>query len=184
MSDAYTPRAGGERFDVAYLIYSGAATAAQVPEILAGIRDLGVGTVLALPTPNAARVLAPRDVATIEGIQVVESYFDPVILPRPPRGLVLVAPCSFNSLNKLAFGIADSLALSVVAEAIGRQTPVLVAPSLNQPLLDHPRARESMRTLAGWGVTVIPPEDHGEGPRLAPTPTLLAAVCGWLGASG
>jgi flavoprotein len=45
--------------------------------------------------------------------------------------VVLFAPCSFNSLNKLAHGIADNLALSVVAEAIGRATPVIVGPSLN-----------------------------------------------------
>ena len=37
-----------------------------------------------------------------------------------PYGVVLFAPCSFNSLNKLAHGIADNLPLSLVAEAIGR----------------------------------------------------------------
>jgi phosphopantothenoylcysteine synthetase/decarboxylase len=90
--------------------------------------------------------------------------------------VVLVAPCSFNSLNKLAHGIADSLALSVVAEAIGRRTPVIVAPSLNQPLLEHPVAQASLRTLPGWGVTIVPPVDLGDGPRLAPTGVLLDAV--------
>lgn len=166
----------GERFEVVYLLVSGATTAARAPEILRGLIGLGFRTVIALPTPNAARVLAPRDLATVEGAQVVESYFDPAILPRPPRGVVLFAPCSFNSLNKLAQGIADNLALSVAAEAVGRRTPVVVGPSLNQPLLDHPRARESLATLARWGVTVVPPVDEGEGPRLASTPALLAAV--------
>jgi phosphopantothenoylcysteine synthetase/decarboxylase len=88
----------------------------------------------------------------------------------------LFAPCSFNSLNKLAHGIADSLALSVAAEAIGRKTPVIVAPSLNQPLLDHPEAQASLRRLPEWGVRIVPPVDEGEGPRLAPTETLLDAV--------
>ena len=90
--------------------------------------------------------------------------------------MVLFAPCSFNSLNKLAHGIADNLALSVVAEAIGRRTPVIVAPSLNQPLLDHPQAQASLRTLPTWGVTLVPPVDTGEGPRLAPTAQLLDAA--------
>ena len=114
--------------------------------------------------------------ADVEGAQVVESYFDLAIRPRPPRGVVLFAPCGFNSLNKLAQGIADNLALSVAAEAIGRGTPVIVGPSLNQPLLDHPRAQESLRTLPTWGVTVVPMQDEGYGPRLAPTPALLEAV--------
>jgi phosphopantothenoylcysteine decarboxylase len=165
-----------EQFDVVYLVVSGTTTAARCPEILRGLVGLGFSTVIALPTPNASRTIAPRDLADVEGAQVVESYFDLAIRPRPPRGVVLFAPCSFNSLNKLAHGIADSLALSVVAEAIGRGTPVIVGPSLNQPLLDHPQAQASLKTLPGWGVTVVPMVDEGEGPRLAPTASLLAVV--------
>src|SRR5437588_5026824 len=165
-----------ERFDVVYLILSGTSTAARCPELLRELVGLGFSTVIALPTPNASRVVAPRELADVAGVQVVQSYFDLAIRPRPPRGVVLFAPCSFNSLNKLAHGIADSLALSVVAEAIGRRTPVIVGPSLNAPLLAHPVAQASLRTLPQWGVTIVPPVDDGEGPRLAPTEQLLAAV--------
>jgi phosphopantothenoylcysteine synthetase/decarboxylase len=173
-----------EKFAVAYLVLSGATTAARGPEILRGLVALGFAEVIAIPTPNAARVVAGRELADVEGARVVESYFDLAIRPRPPRGVVLFAPCSFNSLNKLAHGIADSLALSVVAEAIGRRTPVIVAPSLNQPLLDHPIARASMATLAAWGVRLVPPVDAGEGPRLARTPALLDAVRPYVRAGG
>jgi len=169
-----TPRA--EKFDVAYLVLSGTTTAARCPELLRGLVGLGFATVIALPTPNASRVVALRDLADVPGVRVVESYFDGAIRPQPPRGVVLFAPCSFNSLNKLAHGIADNLALSVVAEAIGRRTPVIVAPSLNQPLLVHPQAQSSLSTLPSWHVTIVPPVDEGEGPRLAPTTQLLDAV--------
>ena len=165
-----------ETFDVAYLLLSGTTTAARCPEILRGLIGLGFSTVLAIPTPNASRVVAPRELADVEGVRVVESYFDAAIRPRPPRGVVLFAPCGFNSLNKLAQGIADTLALSVAAEAIGRGTPVIVGPSLNQPLLDHPMARASLATLESWGVRVVPMADDGTGPRLAPTERLLDAV--------
>jgi phosphopantothenoylcysteine synthetase/decarboxylase len=168
--------AGGERFDVAYLVLSGTTTAARGPELLRGLVGLGFSTVIAIPTPNAARVIAPRELADIEGARVVQSYFDLAIRPRPPRGVVLFAPCSFNSLNKLAHGIADNLALSVAAEAIGRETPVIVGPSLNAPLLAHPEAQASLKRLPLWGVTIVPPVDEGEGPRLAPTAVLLDAV--------
>jgi phosphopantothenoylcysteine synthetase/decarboxylase len=168
--------AGGESFDVAYLVLSGTTTAARCPEILGGLVGLGFSTVIALPTPNASRVIAPRNLADVRGVQVVESYFDLAIRPRPPRGVVLFAPCSFNSLNKLAHGIADNLALSVVAEAIGRGTPVIVGPSLNAPLLNHPEAQASLNRLPTWGVTIVPPVDEGEGPRLAPSAVLVDAV--------
>jgi phosphopantothenoylcysteine synthetase/decarboxylase len=166
----------GERFDVAYLVLSGAATAVRCPEILHGLVGLGLSTVIAIPTPNASRVIAPRDLANVKGVQVVESYFDLAIRPRPPIGVVLFVPCSFNSLNKLARGIADNLALSIVAEAIGRGTPVIVGPSLNQPLLDHPATQESLKMLPAWRVTIVPPVDEGEGPGLAPCARLLDAV--------
>src|SRR5271156_3538731 len=167
---------GSEGFDLAYLVLSGTTTAARCPELLRGLVGLGFATVIAIPTPNASRVIAPRELADVEGAQVVESYFDLAIRPRPPRGVVLFAPCSFNSLNKLAHGIADSLALSVVAEAIGRATPVIIAPSLNAPLLEHPEARASLERLPSWGVTIVPPVDEGAGPRLAPSAVLLDTV--------
>jgi len=172
--------AAGERFDVAYLLLSGTTTAARGPELLRGLLGLGFASVIAIPTPNASRVLAPRELADIPGAQLVESYFDRAIRPRPPRGVVLFAPCSFNSLNKLAQGMADSLALSVAAEAIGRGTPVIVGPSLNAPLLQHPIAQRSLRILPEWGVIIVPPVDDGDGPRLAPTPGLLEAVQPWV----
>ena len=170
------PASHDEKFEVAYLVLSGTSTAARCPEILRELVGLGFPTVIALPTPNASRVVAPRELADIAGAQVVQSYFDLAIRPRPPRGVVLFAPCSFNSLNKLAHGIADSLALSVVAEAIGRGTPVIVGPSLNAPLLNHPEAQASLQRLPNWGVRIVPPVDEGEGPRLAPTAALLDAV--------
>src|SRR5436305_7792171 len=139
-----------ETFDVAYLILSGTTTAARCPEILRGLVGLDFSTVIAIPTPNASRVTALRELADVPGAQVVESYFDLAIRPRPPRGVVLFAPCSFNSLKKLAHGIADTLAMSVVAEAIGRGTPVIVGPSLNAPLLAHPVAHASLKTLTSW----------------------------------
>src|SRR5882672_3427915 len=159
----------GERFDVAYLVLSGTTTAARCPELLRELVGLGFATVIAIPTPNASRVIAPRDLADVAGAQVVESYFDLAIRPRPPLGVVLFAPCSFNSLNKLAHGIADNLAFSVVAEAIKQGTTVIVGPSLNAPLLVHPEAQASLKKLASWGVTIVPPIDEGEGPRLAPS---------------
>lgn len=159
----------------AYLVIAGATAAYQAPELIAGLRETGL-QVITLMTPGAWRVISPRELMRVPGHRLVESYFDAIILPRPPEGLVLVAPCTFDSLNKLAAGIADSLALSVTSEAIGRGSPTVVAVSVNDPLWRHPRTATSVVTLRGWGVAVVPPEDHGEGLTLAPTGTIMAAV--------
>ena len=95
--------------DTAYLIITGAGVADEAaPPLIAGLAAR-FGTVLTIPTPNAARVVDRGALARLPGHRIVESYFDAAILPRPPFGLVLVAPCGFNSLNKLAAGIADTL---------------------------------------------------------------------------
>jgi len=175
------------RLELAYLIVTGTTTAPRALELARALLEL-VPQVLTLMTPNAARVIAPRDLSAITGTRLIESYFDEAILPRPPEGLVMVAPCSFNSLNKLASGVADNLALSLVAEAIGRLTPVVVAPSLNAPLLCHPLTSASMAALRGWGVSVVDPEDDGSGPRLARTEVIVAEaarrLASWRPASG
>lgn len=166
-----------------YLVVTGAGTARRVPDLLPRLVALGRRTVTLL-TPNAQRVVSPRELALVRGHRVVESYFDEAILPVPPLGLVLVAPCDFNSLNKLALGIADNLALSVAAEAIGRGTPVVVAISCNLPLWDHPRARQSAATLRSWGCTVLDPIGDGDKVTMAPDVAIVGAVeaaLGWRG---
>ncbi len=163
-------------YDTLYLIVTGAGSARRVPELVPDLVALGP-RVLTIMTPHASRILSPRELSLVPGHQIVESYFDYAILPRPPRGVVLVAPCGFNSLNKLAGGIADTLALSVAAEAIGRATPVIIAISCNAPLWNHPRAKQSAATLRDWGCAVLDPvlSDEG-GVTMAPNDAILATV--------
>lgn len=163
--------------EATYLLVSGAGTARRIPELIAALAPQ-VPNLITVLTDNAGRVVSPRELALVPGHTIVESYFDRAILPQPPYGVVLLAPCSFNSLNKLAQGIADTLALSIAAEAIGRGTPVIVAVSVNTPLWRHPRARQSVEILRAWGVTVIEPADDGDYTTLAPNEVIVEAVVG------
>ena len=162
--------------DTVYLMISGTVTAYRAAELVAELSK-SYAHIITVQTPNAMRLISPRDLARIEHNQVVESYFDERILPRPTPGPVVFAPCGFNSLNKLAHGIADNLALSITAEMIGHGQPIIVAASLNVPLWAHPQAKASAQTLRGWGVTVIEPADDGNGGlTMAPTVQILAPL--------
>jgi phosphopantothenoylcysteine decarboxylase/phosphopantothenate--cysteine ligase len=158
----------------AYLMISGAITAFRAAEFVTALAPK-FDRVITVQTPNAKQLISPRDLARIDKNHVVESYFDERILPKPEPGPVLFAPCNFNTLNKLAAGIADNLALSITHEMLGYGQPVTVALSLNTPLYAHPIVQVSMRTLNGWGMRVVPPEDHGVGMIMAPTERVLAA---------
>ncbi len=161
----------------AYLMISGAIAAYRAPEFVAALSQ-HFKTVITVQTPNAMRLISPRELARIDHNHVIESYFDARILPRPTPGPVVFAPCNFNSLNKLAQGIADNLALSITAEMIGYQQKVIVAIAVNNPLWAHPQAKASVATLRNWGVTVIEPQDEGAGMTMAPTATVLASLSG------
>ncbi|MFN8523329.1 MAG: flavoprotein [Chloroflexota bacterium] len=162
-------------YELVYLMISGAGTSRHTPGLVTGLLDL-VPEVLCIPTPNAAMTTAMRELSIIPGNRVVEAYFDAAIRPHPRFGVVLFAPCTFNSLNKLGAAIADNLPLAITAEAIGRGTPVIVAPSLNAPLARHPRVAQSIAALTEWGVTVIPQADEDRGSVMAPIETILAEV--------
>lgn len=99
--------------------------------------------------------------------------------PRDPRqsSAAAVRNCVyFYSLNKLALGIADSLALSIAADGIGAGWGAMVAPSMNVGLWQHPRTAESLERLRSWGVQIIEPAMDNGVPRLAPNESILEAV--------
>jgi flavoprotein len=120
-----------------------------------------------ITTPTAGQWLAD-DLSELEGTtgHPVRSTYkkptDPDVLP--PADAMLVAPATFNTINKWAAGISDTLALGLINEAIGLPIPILTVPYLNDALSAHPALPVSLRTLKQAGVDVMrlnpKPEPH------------------------
>ncbi|WP_172639404.1 flavoprotein [Streptomyces tailanensis] len=72
--------------------------------------------------------------------------------PFPPPDAVVVAPATFNTVNKRAAGIADTLALGTLCEAYGLGVPIAVLPCVADALAVHPAYRASLERLRGMGV--------------------------------
>jgi phosphopantothenoylcysteine synthetase/decarboxylase len=68
---------------------------------------------------------------------------------------VIVAPGTYNSINKLAAGVNDTYALNVVAEAIGRATPVAILPFVNAALAARRPFQQAVESLRQEGVRVL-----------------------------
>ncbi|MEH0551897.1 flavoprotein [Streptomyces sp. B21-101] len=85
---------------------------------------------------------------------------DPRPFPQPDA--VVVAPATFNTLNKWAAGIADTLALGTLCEAVGLGVPIGVLPCVNETLAGHPAYRESLARLRATGVRFGCPYDTAE----------------------
>jgi hypothetical protein len=67
----------------------------------------------------------------------------------------VVAPATFNTINKWAAGISDTLALGLLNEALGLGLPVVAVPFPNIALAQHPAFRRSIRELEGLGVRLL-----------------------------
>jgi len=72
--------------------------------------------------------------------------------PFPPPDTVLVAPATFNTINKWAAGTADTLALGTLCEAYGLGVPTVVLPCVGEALAAHPAYRASLARLREMGV--------------------------------
>ncbi len=83
---------------------------------------------------------------------------DDVYLHLTRADLLLVAPCTANTLAKLAHGLADNV---LTEAALAHRGPVLVAPAMNPRMWSHPATRANVEALQARGVTIAGP-DEGE----------------------
>ena len=76
--------------------------------------------------------------------------------------LFVVAPCSANTLAKLAHGLADNL---LTESALAHEGPLLLAPAMNPRMWAHPATQANAETLRGRGAELLGPAegDTGEG---------------------
>src|SRR3954453_6704957 len=81
---------------------------------------------------------------------------DDVYLHLTRADLLVIAPCTANTLAKLAQGIADNV---LTEAALARRGPVLVAPAMNHRMWSHDATQANVRTLRERGVELIGPEE-------------------------
>ncbi|MGX6601882.1 flavoprotein [Micromonosporaceae bacterium Da 78-11] len=116
-------------------------------------------------TQNALEFLDVAAIARVSGKPVRTTYkFAPDgSRISPPVDALIIAPATFNTINKLAQGIADTYPLSSVAEVLGRGVPTVVVPSVNTALAARAPFRRSLESLRSEGVRVLfGPEDDWE----------------------
>jgi phosphopantothenoylcysteine synthetase/decarboxylase len=171
---------------VLYVVVCGAPPAQRTPGVLEFVQDCQATgwDVCVVPTRLGRRFLDTGLLAKVTGHPLRDDYKFPHeddVLPTPADAIV-VAPATFNTVNKLAAGISDTLPLGLLNEAIGGGIPVTLAVYTNQMLANHPVFARSVTTLRSYGVRFVPDtDDIGElatKPADAPFPwpALLAAT--------
>jgi phosphopantothenoylcysteine synthetase/decarboxylase len=97
--------------------------------------------------------------------------------PLPKADAMLVMPATFNTINKWAQGIGDTLVTSILCEALGRGSPPIVTvPCLKMDLVRHPAFSRSIVLLREWGVHVLHEPERYPSPRMVPWNEILATL--------
>lgn len=166
------------------LIIGGGIAAYKSIELVRLLRKSGY-VVRCVITRAGEQFVTPLTLAALSENKVYTNLFDlkdevemgHIQLSRE-ADLVVVAPATADLLAKMAAGIADDLATTLL---LATDKPVLAAPAMNVRMWLHPATQRNVATLRGDGVTVLDP-DEGEmacgefGPGRLPEPAAIFAA--------
>lgn len=95
--------------------------------------------------------------------------------------LLLIAPCTSNTLSKIAHGIDDTTVTTYAVNALGAGIPILVAPAAHETMVDNPAVQENVGKLRALGVEFIEPKREESKAKLADIDEIVARVIRRLG---
>jgi phosphopantothenoylcysteine decarboxylase/phosphopantothenate--cysteine ligase len=167
------------------LVIPGGIAAFKIPELIRLLRsrDCGVTCVL---TQSGAHFVTPLTLQALTETKVYSDLFSltdenemgHIQLSRS-ADLVVVAPATANILAKMAAGIGDDLATTLL---LATDKPVLAAPAMNVRMWLHAATQTNMALLASRGVAVVGPDEgamacneYGPG-RMSEPPAIVAAI--------
>ena len=171
------------------LIISGGIAAYKSLDLIRRLRERGAA-VRAVMTAAAQHFVTPLSVAALCEDKVYtdlwsltdESEMGHIRLSRE-ADLLVVAPASADLIARMAAGLADDLATTVL---LASDKPVLIAPTMNLMMWGHPATQANLATLAARGVVRIGPGsgdlacgEVGSG-RVAEPVEIVAAIEGML----
>ena len=114
-----------------------------------------------IATPQGLDFLDAKVIQNQTGYPIRSAWRTPdEARPLPPADAIAVAPATFNTVNKWAAGISDTLALAILCEAYGMGVPTAVLPYLNAAQAAHPAYRQSLGRLREMDVLIGSYEPH------------------------
>lgn len=167
------------------LIIGGGIAAFKSFDLIRRLRERGAQVTPVL-TRAGEEFVTPLSVSALAGKKVFRDLFDlgdeaemgHIQLSRV-ADLVVVAPATADLMAKMAQGLANDLASTLL---LATDTPVMIAPAMNVRMWDHPATQRNLKTLQGDGITVVGPNkgdmacgEHGPG-RMAEPMEIVAAI--------
>jgi phosphopantothenoylcysteine decarboxylase/phosphopantothenate--cysteine ligase len=169
------------------LIVGGGIAAYKACELVRMIKK-GGGDVTCVLTEGGAQFVTPMSLAALSGNPVHTTLWDlrnevemgHIELSRE-ADLIVVCPATANLLAKMASGIADDLATTLL---LATDKPVMAVPAMNVRMWEHAATQKNIETLREAGVLVMDPGEGemacGEfGPGRLPEPVQVWGQIAW-----
>lgn len=147
--------AGDREQRVLYVVVCAAPAAADVHALVRLAQGAG-WRVCVITSPMGRRFVDADRLADLTGEPVRSEYRmpdEPNELPAANAGIV--APATFNTINKWACGIADTFAVGLLCELTGLGVPIVAAPLLKDALARHVAFGANLDVLRSMGVRVL-----------------------------
>ncbi len=172
------------------LIIGGGIAAYKSLDLIRRLSERGA-RVTPVMTRAAGQFVTPLSISALAGRKVLSDLFDltdeaemgHIQLSRS-ADLIVVAPATADLMAKMAAGLADDLASTLL---LATDTDVLLAPAMNVRMWQHPATRRNRAQLAQDGIGFVGPNDgdmacgeHGPG-RMAEPLEIVAAIEAALG---
>jgi phosphopantothenoylcysteine decarboxylase/phosphopantothenate--cysteine ligase len=162
------------------LLITGSIAAYRMPDLIRDFRREGADVVVYV-TEGGLRYVAKEALEWCSQNPVIDHFTADAehLSDSSPFDVFVVAPASYNTLNKAALGVADSVVSAAIAAALGRMerqgVPILFAPTMHGAMHNSILTR-SLKTLQEMGATMIPPlQTHGKN-NLSSLDLIVAAT--------
>lgn len=95
--------------------------------------------------------------------------------------LMLIAPCTANTISKIAHGITDSTVSIFAVTSLGSKTPIMIVPAMHISLYDQPIIDENIRKLKNLGIDFVQPRLQESKAKIAFSDQIVSSVIRTLG---
>jgi|SRR5215211_816916 phosphopantothenoylcysteine synthetase/decarboxylase len=140
---------------ILHLFICGAGPAKRIEELINLARDDGWDVYCVASESAVEHFVNADSLAVLTGHPVRTTYRRPGNTPTPNADAVIVAPATYNTINKWAAGIADNYVLTQLAELTGMRVRIVALPFVNQALAANPAFIRSVEQLRDAGVRVL-----------------------------
>ncbi len=153
------------------LCVTGSIAAIESPKLARELIRHGAD-VYSVMSPAARKIIHPYAMEFATGKNVITKltgFVEHVALAGevPERAdLILVAPCTANTLSKIVNGIDDTSVTTVVSTAIGSSIPILIAPAMHESMYKHPSIQENIKKIKKMNIFLIEPRIEEEKAKI------------------